>query len=750
MKPRASIPFQGLAILAACICAALPGARAATFTWDGGDATSNSWGSANNWDPDGAPTFNNEADLLFNVLARTNNFIGNHRTIRSISYGPDIDDTFQTNYQDFNGGAARNLTMDADSGNASITVDADATGNISLGTVTGAAGSIGTMSLADDLDIIHNGSGLLLFNRAIGGVGFGITKTGTGTVQTNNFNTFTGPINLNEGTLIANTFGADGQDLNAASAVNLEGGTLEIRASSGISKSYATVPVNVNSASTLVYNNVNATTFTAQFTGTNPFVLNADLTVRNISANTSVVNAFNVTRPITGSGNITVESYQNVASTADNFSIGRFLLGGDNSGWSGNLTIAKGTVSLSGNAVNAAGTGTITLGTTADTFGAGLTFFPTGPNGSTATYANEITVTSGGFRAIKGGNTNHNITFDGNVTLHGSLTLDHTLSAAERRLSVNGTISGNGGLTITKVGGHAETTARLGAVNTYTGPTLVTTGASLALANGSSLVSNVTVQSGARIGGSGASTSGNLTLEAGANFFFFYSLSYAPFSVGGTLTLDSSFGIASLVGGSRGEPMPWSTIPDGSYVLIQNPAGNFSHIQNFGVANAVEVEPGRSAYFENNNGLQLVIASESANPYDTWSGGAAFTDDSNNDGIDNGLAWFLGAADKDVNASALLPKVTQTAGALVLEFDCLAAADRGTATFAVQHSSDLGQLDAWAETAVPGVVGSHTAGVVDFEITAPAPAGGLLKVVATIPATETAAGKVFARIVANP
>ena len=198
MKPATiSSPIR-IATITASIAAAIPFASAATFIWDGGHATSNSWGSADNWDPNVVPTFNNQADLVFNVLTRPNNFIGNNRTVRSISYGPGIDDVFQSNYQDFNGGSSRNLTMDSDSGSASITVDADATGNITLGTVTGATGTIGTMILADNLEITHNGSGLLLFNRGISGTGFGITKTGTGTAQTNNFNTFTGPININE------------------------------------------------------------------------------------------------------------------------------------------------------------------------------------------------------------------------------------------------------------------------------------------------------------------------------------------------------------------------------------------------------------------------------------------------------------------------------------------------------------------------------------------------------------------------
>jgi hypothetical protein len=118
--------------------------------------------------------------------------------------------------------------------------------------------------------------------------------------------------------------------------------------------------------------------------------------------------------------------------------------------------------------------------------------------------------------------------------------------------------------------------------------------------------------------------------------------------------------------------------------------------------------------------------------------------------VDNGLAWFLGAANKDDNASGLLPEATQATGALVLDFDCLSATDRGAAVFHVQYSNDLGQLDPWAETEVPGTVGTFTAGVVDFEVTDPGAPGGLLKVVATIPAGEAAAGKLFGRVTGKP
>jgi fibronectin-binding autotransporter adhesin len=46
--------------------------------------------------------------------------------------------------------------------------------------------------------------------------------------------------------------------------------------------------------------------------------------------------------------------------------------------------------------------------------------------------------------------------------------------------------------------------------------------------------------------------------------------------------------------------------------------------------------------------------------YDAWSGGANFDLDANNDGVKNGLAWLLGAADVNANAIALLPTIDNT------------------------------------------------------------------------------------------
>jgi methionine-rich copper-binding protein CopC len=90
-------------------------------------------------------------------------------------------------------------------------------------------------------------------------------------------------------------------------------------------------------------------------------------------------------------------------------------------------------------------------------------------------------------------------------------------------------------------------------------------------------------------------------------------------------------------------------------------------------------------------------------PYGTWSGGAAFGGDANHDGVDNGMAWLLGAADPSENVSGKLPKASRNGASLRLEFRCLKSTERDGAILKVQSSSDLGQTDPWTnhEAAVP-------------------------------------------------
>jgi hypothetical protein len=130
--------------------------------------------------------------------------------------------------------------------------------------------------------------------------------------------------------------------------------------------------------------------------------------------------------------------------------------------------------------------------------------------------------------------------------------------------------------------------------------------------------------------------------------------------------------------------------------------------------------------------------------YQAWAGGAVFGADANGDGVSNGLAFLLGAANPSANALDLLPKVDETDGNLVLTFSIRNLANRGAPTLNLEHSSDLGLTDAWEIALVPDT--SSTVNDVIFSIT---PDGILNDVIATIPASKAAGGKLFGRVESN-
>jgi hypothetical protein len=127
-------------------------------------------------------------------------------------------------------------------------------------------------------------------------------------------------------------------------------------------------------------------------------------------------------------------------------------------------------------------------------------------------------------------------------------------------------------------------------------------------------------------------------------------------------------------------------------------------------------------------------------PYGTWSGGAAFDGDANNDGVDNGMAWLLGAADLSENAAGKLPKATHNGSNLRLTFRCLKSTMRGGVVLKVQYSSDMGLADPWTsnEAAVPDEDATVNGVVFDTSDD-----GDYIHVIAEIPA---AGAKLFARL----
>jgi len=719
MKHHKSLLVGHLPVAAfAAVLALTTTASAQSLNWLGGNLTNGSWGAAGNFN--GTFVSSNTTDLTFNNLTRaTTNSVGGNRTVRSITFGAEIDSAWTTATSN-----ATIVTFAASSGNASLNVLTGATGNITFGPV--GADVTGSFSLASNLDINHNGSGLLTFQRQIGGAG-GITKSGTGTVVFTGFNApfYTGPLNVNGGRVVLNNTQNATADLNAAVNIDLGGGTLEARTDIAFGKTLSQ-NFTVSSASTFAYNNTTNTGRQMLFSASgNVFAVNADLTVQNISANTTVDSVVNISRNVTGTGDIIVETYNNINSgtPAANFGIGRVAFGGNNTGWSGDLVIRQGTVQVFGNStlgqVNI-GTGDLILGETGNASGAG--FLTTSANSGGRTIANDIIVRSGGFRTIRGGSDN-TYTFTGAVTLEGDLNIHNGLFFTDKSMIFTGDISGVGGLSITEsgnpnfirlagnntysgatsigtnatvniLGGSSigdssavtlasgaalsfnasnetvgsiassgtDGTINLGAntltaggdntstsfggsingvggsltktgagtmtltnANTYTGTTTVSAG-TLVLGSSASLAStafavesgatldvsalsggNLAIAAASRIGGDGAVT-GNLNLASGALFVFTMG---STLDVSGTVSLDNTFSIASLVTATGGV-IDWSTVVWDTYTLVGTTASTFDNIANFGLANAAPLGGPVEAYFQNGalGGLELVVIPE--------------------------------------------------------------------------------------------------------------------------------------------
>jgi len=126
--------------------------------------------------------------------------------------------------------------------------------------------------------------------------------------------------------------------------------------------------------------------------------------------------------------------------------------------------------------------------------------------------------------------------------------------------------------------------------------------------------------------------------------------------------------------------------------------------------------------------------------FESWAGNEdlTFTGDANSDGVTDGIAWLLGAADPTQNARVLLPAATGKSGSLEAGFTIINQPARGAAVLNLQYCTDLGT---WTTVPIPEMSGTH--GEVEFSIT---PNGTLNNVVATIPSSAASANRLFIRL----
>lgn len=193
MKPKASLFL--VALLAS------PNLFAATSTWVG---TTGGWGVAANWGGT-LPTFGNTADVVFGTgpITTHGTFLGAEpRTVRSISVQGSLVSPLEIRTND-NGAVARMLVLSSDSGTAAINVASTITQPVTIGAVSGTGMDLGTIGLASNLLVTHNGTNTLTLRRPVNdnAASSGITKTGTGTLVLTAANGFTGEVSVTGGIL---------------------------------------------------------------------------------------------------------------------------------------------------------------------------------------------------------------------------------------------------------------------------------------------------------------------------------------------------------------------------------------------------------------------------------------------------------------------------------------------------------------------------------------------------------------------
>jgi autotransporter-associated beta strand protein len=86
--------------------------------------------------------------------------------------------------------------------------------------------------------------------------------------------------------------------------------------------------------------------------------------------------------------------------------------------------------------------------------------------------------------------------------------------------------------------------------------------------------------------------------------------------------------------------------------------------------------------------------------FEAWSGGATFNADANGDGVSNGLAWILGAADTTANARSLLPTVSSSGTNMVYTFKRIQASINANTALTIELGTTL---SAWPTTYTVGI-----------------------------------------------
>jgi autotransporter-associated beta strand protein len=601
--------YQHLLLVFFIFAAAAPLRAQTTYNYTGAGAN-NVWSTSGNWSNNVTPTFDTNAVLVFDYNFGANNILatGASRTVRSLVFGSGLTGgtSLQIRTRATTSGTVNNLTLNGGAGNASIVVE-DIT-DTSLTTIQ-LGNNGGGIIFATDVDLTNDSaSALLLIANAVSGNG-ALHKYGIGTAAFNRANTFSGGINIYEGTIgLYADAAVAGTGVVTLGAGNSSGNAvLSLGGSGSTALTYTNaVTVGAGSGTRTVSNLTGLSTANATLSGS--MTLNKDVifAITQYTANTH--DRITVSGAVSGSGGIVKDGtglliLSNAANSFGGLQInaGQVTLQTNAtvtglSGSGGSLALSGGTLTVNASAdssfgggvsgsgnLTKSGNGVLTL-SASNTYSGGTTLsagtLRAGNDGALGTGA--LSMAGGTVFASDGATARtvtNAITLSGNVQLGdatgtGALTLGSVnLGAATRTLTVGNTTTlggavTNGGLvkagagtlnlsnTATSFGALQIDAGRVAVQTNATITVLSGTGGDLSLAGGT-LTVNATADSsfGQAISGAGAlakSGAGTLALSASNNYSGGTTLSAGVLRLGdnsalgtGTLAVTASSTLAS-------------------------------------------------------------------------------------------------------------------------------------------------------------------------------------------------------------
>ena len=406
--------------------------------------------------------------------------------------------------------------MNVTSGTAGVTFGAVTSTGSSTFTVNNPSGGTTLLTLASitptaGSTITFNGTGNASITGVVGATSTAVTKSGSGTLTLGGADTFTGGLNVQQGTVVlANTTAAGAGTVTIGSTGT--SGILDLNGASRTIIGLATA----GTAANQTIGNGGSTAATLNYTGATTSTFGG--VIRDALGSGSSTTAVTVNN---ASANLTL-SGANTYSGATTITTGTLILAGSNSS-AGTTTLTAGTLDLdsTSNGGLASGTLSLTSGT--------LQALTSGISISNAVTLTAVTVsgaqgfTINGAFSEAGSNTLTNDLSSGTLMLAGNVNIDQSASTS-RTLTIastgNTTISGaiqdysggtgsaHGAVTIASSG-----VTTFSGVNTYGGPTTVNLG-TLALEGGSLAGTAITVGTGA----TPTASAGNATLQVDGNY----------------------------------------------------------------------------------------------------------------------------------------------------------------------------------------------------------------------------------------